>query len=116
MPTWMLAQQSIESAISDEFGNLAFGSVVVLIIAIFCITSMVKSVSIERARQATKRELAAYVAEGSIKAEDAIRMLNAGRDMDAKEVIAKSAADGWISAKKADQLIQALEKQNAIKA
>ena len=116
MSTLMLAEQSLEAAIADEFGNIALGSVIILIVAIVCITSMIKNVSVERARQATKRELAAYVAEGSIQAQDAIQMLNAGRDMDAKEVIAKSAADGWISAKKADQLIQALENRNAAKA
>ena len=32
-----------------------------------------------RAKEATRRELAAYVAEGTIRPEDAVAMLNAGR-------------------------------------
>ena len=32
-----------------------------------------------RAKEATRRELAAYIAEGTLKPEDAIAMLNAGK-------------------------------------
>jgi len=77
---------------------------------------ILRAIFATRARELTKRELAAYVAEGSIQPDDAVRILAVGEGSDAKELIAKRAADGWISAKKADQLIQALEKQNAVKA
>ena len=77
---------------------------------------MLKSVLGTRAREKTKREMAAYVAEGSVDPEHAIKILTAGNGTDACEIIAKRAADGWISAKKADQLIQALDKQHAAKA
>ena len=87
------------------------------LIAIVAIAGgIMRAIFSTRAREQTKRELAAYVAEGSIQPDDAVRILAVGEGNDAKELIAKRAADGWISAKKADQLIQALEKQNAAKA
>lgn len=48
-----------------------------LIFAAFCVgVAAVKSVAINRSRERTKREIAAYMAEGSISAEDAERILN----------------------------------------
>lgn len=111
-----LAANSLTDALAREIelvlilgGGLGFATIVV-------ITGMFKSVLGTRARELTKREVAAYVAEGSVQPEDAIKMLTAGNGTDACEIIAKRAADGWISAKKADQLIKSLEKQDAAKA
>ncbi len=112
----LLAENALTDAIAEEIklvmilgGGLLFATVVV-------VTGMLKSVLGTRSREATKREMAAYVAEGSVKPEDAIRMLTAGNGTDACEIIAKRAADGWISAKKADQLIKSLDKQDAARA
>lgn len=111
-----LADNALTDAIAEEIrlfvivgGGLLFAAVVV-------VTGMIKSVMGTRAREQTKREMAAYVAEGSVQPEDAIKMLTAGNGTDACEIIAKRAADGWISAKKADQLIRSLEKQDAARA
>ena len=49
------------------------------------ITGTIVSIVKTRATENTRRELAAYVAEGTLKPEDALAMLNAGRP--------KSAAD-----------------------
>lgn len=52
------------------------------------------SVSVNRAREATKRELAAYVAEGSIQPEDAVRIVIAGlTDKKGKELLAHKSRD-----------------------
>ena len=116
MLTTVLADNALTDAIAQEFklvfvvgGGLLFAGTVV-------IAGVFKSVLGTRAREHTKREMAAYVAEGSVRPEDAVKILTAGNGTDACEIIAKRAAEGWISAKKADQLIQALEKQNAVKA
>ncbi len=116
MLTAVLADNALTDAIASELklviiigGGLFFTALIVFI-------GVLKSIFVTRAREQTKRELAAYVAEGSVKPEDAVRILTAGSGIDACELIAKRAADGWISAKKADQLIQALEKQHAAKA
>lgn len=103
-----IPQDDVIAAIAITVGGL---------IAIVAIAGgILRAIFSTRAREQTKRELAAYVAEGSVNPDDAVRLLAAGEGSDAKELIAKRAADGWISAKKADQLIKALEKQNAAKA
>jgi hypothetical protein len=54
-------------------GGLLFAAFIIVVAAI-------KSVAINRARETTKRELAAYMAEGSISAEDAERILKHRED------------------------------------
>lgn len=53
------------------------GGFIVAIIAI--IFGTIKSMVVAKAREETKRELAAYVAEGSIEADKAIALANAGK-------------------------------------
>jgi hypothetical protein len=53
------------------------GGMLIAIIAI--ITSTIRGVAVTRAREQTKRELAAYVAEGSLDPDKAVAMINAGR-------------------------------------
>lgn len=53
------------------------GGLVVAVVAI--ITGTIKSIATTRSREQTKREVAAYVAEGTIRPEDAERIINAGR-------------------------------------
>lgn len=43
------------------------------------------SVLIARSREQTKRDIAAYVAEGSIDPKDAVKMLKAGRSLDKED-------------------------------
>jgi hypothetical protein len=50
-----------------------------VIAAISIIGGIVRSVAVARAHEKTKRELAAYVAEGSIDPDKAIALLNAGK-------------------------------------
>ncbi len=111
-----LAANSLSDAIADDFVPIiaiAGG----LLFAAFCIgCGTIKSISVTRSRESTKREMAAYVAEGTVQPDDAVRMLTAGSGTDAKEMIAKRAADGWISPKKADQLIQSLDKNDPARA
>lgn len=54
------------------------GSVAIVALA----GSAIKSVLSTRARERTKREIAAYVAEGTIDPDKAIAMLKAGEDAD----------------------------------
>ncbi len=71
-----------------EFQNLLREENFVAIVAISmgCLTGMVAIVGCliggvmrTRAREATKRELAAYVAEGTLDPDTAVAMINAGR-------------------------------------
>jgi len=52
------------------------GSIVAVVAIIF---TTVKTMVVSRNREATKRELAAYVAEGSLDPDKAVAMINAGR-------------------------------------
>ena len=61
---------------SDFLGWATFGAIVVLIVAIRSITGVFKSIAKER----TRREIAAYIAEGTMTPEQGERLMNAGRD------------------------------------
>ena len=50
-----------------------------LIAVVSIIAGAARSIAVGRARENTKRELAAYVAEGSLDPDKAIAMLNAGK-------------------------------------
>lgn len=52
------------------------GGILVAVVAI--ISAMVKSASTRRQIEESRREIAAYVAEGSISPDDAERLINAG--------------------------------------
>jgi uncharacterized membrane protein YcjF (UPF0283 family) len=73
-----------EEFVLELFDNEEF--VAIVAITMGCITGMVALLSTgiagvlkTRARETTKRDVAAFVAEGSISAHDAVAMLNADR-------------------------------------
>lgn len=83
-----------------------------MVIAMFCalaalwlVASYTKSIITVRQREATRREVAAYVAEGSISAQDAASLLSA--DNDVRKTIADAVAWGAISAKDAERMLRA---------
>lgn len=53
------------------------GGMLIAIIAI--VTSTIRGIAVSKAREQTKRELAAYVAEGTLDPDKAVAMINAGR-------------------------------------
>jgi len=65
----------------DMIGIIAV-STGMLIAIVWILSSSVRSVLRTSAVEKTKREIAAYVAEGSIKPEDAERIINAGGPRD----------------------------------
>ncbi len=56
------------------------GGLTVAVIAI--VFGTIQSMVVAKAREQTKRELAAYVAEGSISADKAVELVNAGKGKD----------------------------------
>jgi len=70
------AESSVVNTLFDPEVMLWIVGGVIAIVAILAgtITSVMKV----RAREHTKREIAAYVAEGSVDPEDAVKMLKAG--------------------------------------
>ncbi|MGD9690443.1 MAG: hypothetical protein AB7K52_11950 [Phycisphaerales bacterium] len=69
-PSLMLAEDAI--AFIAIAGGLALAMVGM-------ITSSIRRTRTEQAREESRRELAAYVAEGSISTDDAAKLLNAGK-------------------------------------
>lgn len=108
----MLMLADMESAVSSQMEIIVKGGIVVLVVAIIWITGTLRKMSTTRQREMTKRELAAYVAEGSMSPDDARAILSSG-DEDLRELVLKRAADGWISAKKADQILASMDKRSA---
>ncbi len=64
------------------------------------------------ARERTKREIAAYVAEGSLTADDAAKILSSDTD-DAERMIADGVAWGTVKPEKAERLIRAIRDRRS---
>ncbi len=92
----------------DVIGFMAVaGTFTVVIIAI--VSTQLRNILQTRAREATKREIAAYVAEGSMTPDDAARLL--GNDQnDFERKIGEAVKWGMISAGKAEKLIKSLRE------
>lgn len=74
---FLLAQATTNAASimdSDNFTGIVIGTIVLAAIVSGCIKAVVKSTSRERSR----REIAAYIAEGSMSPEQGERLMKAG--------------------------------------
>jgi hypothetical protein len=101
--------------LASEAGDIAafaavIGAFAVPIIAI--IAGVIHSTAKTRYREETKRELAAYVAEGTLRPEDAERILRANGPDDELEKLKRDLADritrGKIDAEEAEKIFKAL--------
>lgn len=73
----MTAMDIIQEIVSDEDRFIPALIAVAVVSSVFI--RSVTSVFVGISRERTKREIAAYVAEGTIKPDEAVRLLNAGR-------------------------------------
>jgi hypothetical protein len=89
----------------DLITKALFITGITLVIVTWSVMKTISEVTTKRATESTKREIAAYVAEGSIRPEDAAMILNAGSRSDAEESIMKAVAAGTIPPNKAEKLI-----------
>ena len=87
-------------------GGLAIGLVAV-------ITTFIRNVHRTRAVEQTKREIAAYVAEGSMSPEDGERLIRAESVEQTKREIAAHVAEGSMTTEDAERLIRADQHQKA---
>lgn len=92
----------------DEKAAVAAAAMAVF--AFVYVVYSIRRVKETREVEQTKREVAAYVAEGSITPDDAVKILLAGKEATAECVgaIADSVAWGVISPAKAERLIRAM--------
>jgi len=81
----------------------------VLLIAFWVGFSNIRKMYETRQRETTRREIAAYVAEGSISPADARTMMGAD-DSEFEKKIADAVSWGMLSTKKAEQLMKAMRE------
>lgn len=99
-----IAHLPLTLGMGDE-ETLAIIGMGVGVIVIHVVFKNVRRMFEVRQRETTRREIAAYVAEGSIAPEDAALMMASEQD-DFEAKIAEGVTWGTISAEKAEQLIQ----------
>jgi len=63
---------------SDEIGAMAVGGGIGIVV-ISILSSTIRRMSETRQREQSRREIAAYIAEGSMSPEEGERLMNAGR-------------------------------------
>ncbi|MEM9166119.1 MAG: hypothetical protein AAGB48_03760 [Planctomycetota bacterium] len=105
----MLSIANLETAVAEEIKLVVIVLGIITLVVTVTVSRTIRSAITSRDREQTKRELAAYIAEGSISPDDAKAILHVGEGDDIREFVLKRAADGWISAKKAQQIISTLE-------
>lgn len=81
-------------------------------VLIYSLIHAVRRVSEHKATEATRREIAAYVAEGTIKPEDAARLLSAGAD-ERGRMLAQAVEWGRITPERAAELMEGSKKARA---
>ncbi|MFG0292458.1 MAG: hypothetical protein ACF8MJ_04815 [Phycisphaerales bacterium JB050] len=95
----------------DYSEAIAFGGLMLLII-FWVLFSNIRKMYQTRQREQTRREIAAYVAEGSISPTDA-RHLMGNDDSEFEKKIADAVSWGLLSTKKAEQLMKAMREDRA---
>lgn len=106
--TAMLADSAMESEQEFILKVIAVGGGLILA-TVWVFLRNIREVSVKRDAEKTKREIAAYVAEGSISPQDAATIINANSDSEAE--IASAVAAGTISPAKAEKLIASLRAE-----
>lgn len=103
-----MIQDSLTLASMDRFTFLILLFLILGIVTVFwIIAGMCKT----NARERTRREVAAYVAEGSITPEQAYLLIGA-EPSDLEKQIASGVAWGTIKPEKAEQLIRTIRQRN----
>ena len=78
------------------------------IAAAWIVMKNLREIGLKRQSEMTRREIAAYVAEGSIKPEDAAALLCAGSQSETEKSIAAAVQNGVISPAKAEKIFATL--------
>ena len=79
--------------------------------ALIMVLNTLRKVTDVKERERSRREVAAYVAEGSLTPDDAARILSAGLNEAVAQEVARGVTWGMVSAGKAQKLVQALNQQ-----
>lgn len=97
---------------SIEESELIVLTIIIGAVVVLFTVSSIRKVLETNARERTKREVAAYVAEGSIQPDDAARLLATGMN-EAEKKILDAVAWGAVNPDKAGQLIRTLRNDGS---
>jgi len=92
-------QSELLTELNRGEGLFVIAIVTIAAAAAVIITSLTvtRSILISKAREQTKREVAAYVAEGTISPKDAVTIIEAGKSFDAEKLAtAMSGRGAWV--------------------
>ena len=103
----MSTQTLTLASFENDVLPILFVSLLGAIILTAIVFSNVRKAFETRAKETTRREIAAYVAEGSISPDDARKLLATGAGEELERKIGEAVAWGSISAKKAEGLLRA---------
>lgn len=90
---------------SDDVAILFIAALAAMVLIVWLVFRSMADVMKTRQIQQTRREIAAYVAEGSISPEDAVRILSTDSS-DLERQIGTAVAWGTLSAKRAAELLK----------
>ncbi len=95
------------AGIEDNIIPIVLITIIGAVILTLIVFTNVRKVLETRSRETTRREIAAYVAEGSITPDDARRLIAMGLGEELEKKMGDAVAWGMISAKKAEELLRA---------
>jgi len=107
----MLTGSPVVLGAISSTGLILIGMLIGACVIVYTIHS-VRKVLEKSARERTKRELAAYVAEGTVSADDATKILASDSD-EAECMIADGVAWGTVKPEKAEKLIRAIRDRRS---
>lgn len=107
-----MIDQTLTLADLDDVIPILLIAIVGAIVIIWLVFGNLRKAIETRAKEMTRREIAAYVAEGSISSDDARKLLGSST-AEAETQISNAVAWGTISPKKAEELIRAIREVDA---
>lgn len=96
-------------AVGDDELKLAVLMVVAIVVIVLAVLHTVRKTTEVRERERTRREIAAYVAEGSMTPDEAARVLSAGMSEEVAAQLARGVSWGMISANKVKKFNEAMQ-------
>lgn len=96
-------------AASDDELKIAVVGLGAIIVIVLSVLHTVRKTTEVRERERTRREVAAYVAEGSMSPDEAARVLSAGMSEEVAAQLARGVSWGMISANKVKKFNEAMQ-------
>lgn len=104
-----LASTPLTLAMEENEMKMTIVIAIIALVAALAVLRTVRRVTEVAERERTRREIAAYVAEGSITPDDAARLLHTGMSETVAAELARGVTWGTVSAKRAQEMVRAMQ-------